>query len=247
MTRSRSTSRRWWAPASIGVIAAVMVAVVVFGDNSSTTPPEEETAVSENVDGVNNAPETNQPQEATRIDVARRDADDPLAVGEVDAPVALVMISDFQCGYCALWSTQTLPAMLEFVESGDLRIEWRDIAFFGEPSLRAALAAYAAGEQGEYLAFSRALFDTGSAPDAALLSDEGLEALAGELGLDVDQFNSDRGGENAASGVQMNIDEATGLGASSTPSFLLNGRPIVGAQPTDVFIDAMNKELSQTS
>lgn len=244
MTRSRSTSRRWWAPATIGVIAAAMIAVVLFSNNepgdssptSTQTPAAAETEPAEEAsdDGV-------------RVDVERRDPDDPLAVGALDAPVGLVMFSDFQCGFCALWSVQTLPEMLEFVEAGELRIEWRDISLFGEASNRAALAAYAAGEQGEYLAFSRALFASGSAPDATALSDDGLETLAADLDLDVDKFNDDRTGEAAAAGVQANIDEAAQLGAASTPAFLVNGRPIMGAQPTEVFVSAISEELRLNS
>ncbi len=247
MTSSRSHSRKWWAPAAIGAIAAAMIAVVIFsdgtpGDSPQATAPE--TVVDTEPNAAAGAAE---PQEPTRVNVERRLEADPLAVGAVDAPVALVMYSDFQCGFCAQWAAQTLPTMLEYVDAGDLRIEWRDIAIFGDASLRGALAAYAAGEQGEYLAFSQALYSTGSAPSPAMLTEGGLEGIAQELGLDVERFNNDRASERVAAQVQKNIDEAQSLGAISTPSFLLNGRPIVGAQPTEVFVQALSEELAQTS
>lgn len=243
MTRSRSTSRRWWAPATIGVIAAAMIAVVLFStDDPSGPAPAAPDAPAAETDPAGEAGD-----EGMRVDVERRDPDDPLAIGDLDAPVGLVVYSDFQCGFCALWSVQTLPEMLEFVDAGELRIEWRDVSLFGEASNRAALAAYAAGEQGEYLAFSRALFASGSAPDADTLSDAGLEALAADLDLAVEKFNEDRAGQTAATGVQANIDEAAQLGAASTPAFLVNGRPIMGAQPTDVFVSAIREELRLSS
>lgn len=244
MTRSRSTSRRWWAPATIGLIAAAMIAVVLFSNNdpADSSPANAQQPAVEATEAGDSAS-----AETARVNVERRDPDDPLAIGAVDAPVGLVMFSDFQCGFCALWSVQTLPEMLEFVEAGELRIEWRDISLFGEASNRAALAAYAAGEQGEYLAFARALFASGSAPAADALSEEGLERLAADLDLDVEKFNEDRAGETAAAGVQANIDEAAQLGAASTPAFLINGRPIMGAQPTEVFVSAISEELRDNS
>ena len=39
-----------------------------------------------------------QPVAAQRINVDRRDADDPTAVGALDAPVVMVAYSDYQCG-----------------------------------------------------------------------------------------------------------------------------------------------------
>lgn len=252
MSKAGPVSRRLWAPVAIAVIAAGMIAVVVFGKDSPASPadPPAATADAESpgADSVDRAPgvvgEVVEPDTGARVDVERHDPDDPLSVGPVDAPVTMVMISDFQCGFCALWSVQTLPELLPYVEAEQLRIEWRDIAIFGENSHRAALSAYAAGEQGQYLEFNRALFATGKAPCAEALSDAGLESLAAELGLDLERFNADRTSPETAAKVQENIDEAAQLGAFSTPSFLINGAPVVGAQPTEVFLTAVEAELA---
>lgn len=244
MTNSRSSARRWWAPASIGIIAAAMVAVVVLSDGGSgdQQPGGAPSVVAPNDSvAVDGPPVVDEP---TRINVERRDPNDPLAVGDLEAPVAVIMYSDFQCPYCGMWSEQTLPAILEYVEAGDVRMEWRDVVFFGDGSERAALAAYAAGMQGEYLAFSQELFAGGEIRSASELSDDGLAAIAERVGLDVDQFNADRVAEAAAAGVAQNVAEASSLGASSTPAFLINGRPVVGAQPTEVFISAIEEEIA---
>src|SRR5699024_1107092 len=165
MTRSRSTSRRWWAPATIGVIASAMIAVVLF----STDDPSGPAPAAPDAPAAETDPAGESGDAGMRVHDERRYPDDPLAIGGLDAPVGLVVYSDFQCGFCALWSVQTLPEMLEFVDAVELRIDWCDVSLFGEASNRAALAAYAAGEQGEYLAFSRALFASGSAPAADTL------------------------------------------------------------------------------
>ncbi|HET6856460.1 MAG TPA: DsbA family protein, partial [Streptomyces sp.] len=66
-------------------------------------------------------------------------------------------------------------------------------------------------------------------------------ALAEEAGVkDLDRFTEDVGSEAAKSAVKADQDEAYRLGATSTPSFLVNGRPIAGAQPAEVFTKAID-------
>lgn len=179
----------------------------------------------------------------SEVDVERREDGDPLALGELDAPVVMVRYTDFQCAFCALWTAQTLPELAPYLDSGQLRLETRDIAVFGPDSHRAALAAYAAGLQGEYYAFSDAIFGGGQVPAPAALTDAALEATAAELGLDLERFNADRAGEQVAAAVERNIEEAGEHGVFSTPSFLIAGQPIVGAQPTEVFLETLEAQL----
>src|SRR5699024_3586651 len=105
-----------------------------------------------------------EPTAPEHVDAERHEQDGPLAFGDAGAPVTIVMFSDFQCSFCALWTNQTLPQIQPLIDDGQVRIEWRDIAVFGEDSRRAAYAAYAAGLQGEYQEYAGALFAGGSSP-----------------------------------------------------------------------------------
>src|SRR5690625_8033412 len=101
---------------------------------------------------------------------AHRDADDPLAIGDVDAPVVMIVYSDFRCPYCGEWSRTTLPALTDkYVDSGEMRVEWRDMPVLGDPSVEAALAARAAANQGQFREVADALYD-----------DEGQRAATGD-------------------------------------------------------------------
>ncbi|HLS00638.1 MAG TPA: DsbA family protein [Beutenbergiaceae bacterium] len=184
-----------------------------------------------------------EPDVPERVDVERHQEDDPLAVGEVEAPVTIVVFSDFQCPYCALWNDETLPALHDYVDQGDLRIEWRDIAVFGEDSQRAAQASYAAGMQGKYTEFASELFDGGQIRDSKHLGEDALVELASELGLQEDQFTDDFHSDDVAEAVDENMQEALDLGVFTTPVFLVNGLPIAGAQPTQEFIETVESEL----
>src|SRR5690625_8049304 len=101
-------------------------------------------------------------------------------MGALDAPVTIVMFSDFQCPFCALWTAQTLPGLTPYIEDEELRVEWRDLAVFGEDSRRAAYAGYAAGLQGKYLASTQTLLDGGDSPSARAPSDAALEEVPRE-------------------------------------------------------------------
>ncbi|MCM3661372.1 thioredoxin domain-containing protein [Georgenia satyanarayanai] len=238
---SSSTGRRapWLVPVLIVVVAALLVAASVLVSGRGRDTADDAGA------GATPAADVVMPEEPPQLDLARRETGDPLATGPVDAPVSLVVYSDYQCQFCAAWSADTSARMLEYAAAGDLRIEFRDIAIFGEESERAARAAYAAGLQGRYLDYQATLFPEGTNLPPRGLRDPELVAKAEELGLDVDRFTADLGSAEVAAAVQRNVDEAAAIGAFSTPAFLLDGRPLIGAQPTEVFVGAVEQALAE--
>ncbi|WP_043497181.1 DsbA family protein [Georgenia sp. SUBG003] len=247
MSSSPSSARKpaWLVPVLVALVAAVLVAVSLVArggedsDAGAAAEPRGTTA-----DGP--VAEVVEPEQEALPDMARRDPADPMAVGPLDAPVSLVVYSDFQCPFCAMWSEQTQPTMLERAEAGDLRIEWRDINVFGQESLTSARAAYAAGLQDRYVEYHDALFEGGEKRPAGELDEESLIELAAELGLDTERFTADLRSEEVAAAVAHNQDEAASLGVYSTPAFLLGGTPILGAQPTEVFVETLDDALAES-
>ena len=131
-------------------------------------------------------------------DEEARDPDDLLAEGPVDAPVVLVVFTDYQCPYCAHWTHDTLPTLHDYVERGELRIEWRDVNVYGEDSERAARAALAAAKQDTHDEYHAALFPDGEIRKPQQLSDDALIDLADELGMDPEQFREDMNSDQVA-------------------------------------------------
>ncbi|MFC8276176.1 DsbA family protein [Streptomyces sp. NPDC057271] len=170
---------------------------------------------------------------------ARRDASDKLAQGRADAPVVLIEYADFKCGYCGKFARDTEPELVKkYVENGTLRIEWRNFPIFGEESEAAARASWAAGQQGRFWEFHKAAYAEGAKEKG--FGTERLNALAKEAGVpDLARFAKDTDGAAARAAVSRDQEQAYSLGATSTPSFLVNGRPIAGAQPMETFTEAI--------
>ncbi|MET9491805.1 DsbA family protein [Nocardia sp. NPDC006630] len=170
--------------------------------------------------------------------LARRDAHDPLALGRTDAPVVLIEYSDFQCSFCRTFGRTIEPQLIsKYVEKGVLRIEWRNFPIFGQESENAARAAWAAAQQGRFWEFHNTL--QAKAPEkknTGALTPDHLAELAQEAGVaNIAKFRADQQSPAAATAVRQDAGEAYSLGASSTPTFLINGRPILGAQPIEQF------------
>ncbi|PRA09942.1 hypothetical protein CQ010_16045 [Arthrobacter sp. MYb211] len=230
----------WLLPIPIVIVVALLIWSQIPGK-----APESAQAPSAIAESIQEAPATPAAPPAFP-DVSRLDPKDPTAVGSVDAPVVMVAYSDFQCPFCAKWTDSTLPKLTEkYVDNGQLRIEWRDLDIFGEASLTAAQAGQAAALQGGYIDFHHRMSQGGNISAAKDFTDESLIAIAEDLGMEGDKLVTDMGSSQVKDAVQRNIAEAQSLGVLSTPSFLINRTPFVGAQPLANFEAAIEAELAK--
>ncbi|MGD8199541.1 DsbA family protein [Ornithinimicrobium sp. W1679] len=178
--------------------------------------------------------------------LARREEGDPTALGEVDAPVVMIAYSEFQCPFCGRFARETEPVLVEeFVEDGSLRIEWRDFPYLGEESRTAALAGRAAAAQDAFWAFEEAMFENQQPPNSGRVTPDFLADVAEGVGLDRQQFLADLESEEVAAAVDRDFQEGQSIGVTGTPAFLINGRPVMGAQPTDVFVQVVEEALAE--
>ncbi len=160
-------------------------------------------------------------------------------IGSPDAPVTLVEYTDYQCPFCQRHNSETMPRMLsEMIETGKVQYIIKDFPLdsIHPEARRAAAAARCAGEQGAYWEMHDAIFINQS--DWAGLGDGAWDILAGlaeSLELNMEEYN-----ECAASGrydsfIQANLQEGASLGVRGTPFFFIDGFPINGAQPYELF------------
>lgn len=175
---------------------------------------------------------------AERITV---ETDDDPALGPANAPITIIEFSDYNCPYCRAWQQQVMGPLLEAYPD-QIRFVYRDFPIVGggAAGLAAAQAANCAGEQQAYWDYHAALF-SGSFP----LDSSGFRAAAESLGLDaaalVDCVESGRHAEE----VNQDLRYAAGLGIRGTPTFFINGIPLVGAQPLERFSEIIDAELQR--
>ncbi|MGW6691155.1 DsbA family protein [Streptomyces sp. NPDC054961] len=226
------------------ICAGVALAAVTLGIVSwqATAPEDSSGRIS-----AASAPETESaagPAAQLRA-LARRESGDKLAVGRADAPVVLIEYSDFKCGYCGKFARDTEPELVKkYVEDGTLRIEWRNFPIFGADSETAAKAAWAAGQQDRFAQFHAAAYAEGSKEKG--FGGDRLVELAQQAGVpDLERFKKDMAGEQAGAALRKDQEEGYRIGVTSTPSFLVNGQPIAGAQPLEAFSDAIARAKTQ--
>ena len=158
------------------------------------------------------------------------------AMGDPNAPVKIEEYSDFQCVYCARFSAETEPRIVdEYVSSGKVYFVYKNYAFLGQPSVDAAEASLCAGDQGKFWEYHDILFANQQEGDPRAFSDARLEAFAETLGMDVPVFTACLDDDRHMDQVRQEYAEGAALGVNSTPTFFVNGKEVSGAQPFDVF------------
>ncbi len=232
-------SRRWNVVlGAIGVFLGIVVAAQALPSQSPTaaSPTEAATTDEEAAEGYQ------------ELDFVRRDLDDPMALGDVDAPVVMTEWVDLRCPFCASYSRETLPTLIEdYVDTGKVRLEFHDVAYFGEESADAAVAARAAGRQDRYVEYMTAVFD--AAPDGGHpdMPREKLIGFAETAGVpDIEQFTEDLDDPELRAELDASQAKAQQLGVTAVPFFIAGNTAVSGAQPLPVFQEFLDEVVAQT-
>lgn len=166
--------------------------------------------------------------------------------GPADAPVTIVVFSDFQCSFCGR-AASIMDRLLELEEyQGKIRLVFKHYPLdFHRQAKSASRAAMAAGEQDKFWAMHDMIFDNQSAlrgKDTAQVK-ELTAGFAEQLGLDVEQFEADFDKQAYATEIQEDLQLAEKLDLSGTPQFFVNGFHVPGAQPLEIFRQVVDMQL----
>lgn len=226
------------------VLAAIPVLVLAVG--LVTGLRGEDSATPSNRGAPSAASDVSEQMRELGRSLARRDPADPMAMGARDAPVVLIVYSDYQCPYCGTWVTETQPKLVDrYVDSGELRIEWREFPYMGDASRTLAIGARAAAEQDRFWEYHQRVYEAQEGlKEAGASLEQRMTDIAAEAGLDRERFAADLESEKLATSVQEDFAEGQRLGVSGTPAFLVNGDPIMGAQPSSVFTSSIDDALA---
>lgn len=132
-----------------------------------------------------------------------------------------------------------------YIKNGQVRIGYFHYAFLGEESLWAAEASECAADQDKFWEYHDYLFTHQNGENQGAFNKDNLKAFAAELELDTKAFNECMDTGKYTQAVQEMSQVARQIGVQSTPSFAINGQAVVGAQPFDVFQQAIEEILGQ--
>ncbi len=168
------------------------------------------------------------------------------AMGDPNAPVKITEYADFQCPFCRDFYTDTEEQIIEaYIKTGKVYFEYFSFgSFIGTESARAAEAAYCAGDQGKFWEMHDIVYTNQGAERSGALRDERLKAFAERIKLDTTKFNECFNGGKYKARVSQDGVAAQQAGITSTPSFLVNGTLIKGAQPFAAFQQAVDAALA---
>ena len=167
------------------------------------------------------------------------------SIGDPNAPVTIVEYSDFECPFCARFITGAYPRIKsEYVETGKVRIIFKDFPLdHAHPlaipaALTANCVAQELGDQA-FFAYHDRIFLQQSA-----LSQSNITAWAKDFGLSEQQINACLNDSVMLDEIFADRAEGTSLGINGTPSFVINGELVVGAQPFEVFQQSIENALA---
>ncbi len=140
--------------------------------------------------------------------------------GPDDALVTVIEFSDYECPYC---KKAHEPLMEALADHDDVRLIFKHFPLPGHKhAIPAALAAWAAQQQGKFWEMHEHLFEVGGKTDD-------IEQAAERIGLDVARFRVDMMSEAARQALEADRHASGLLGIGSTPHFVINGRHVRGA------------------
>jgi protein-disulfide isomerase len=146
-------------------------------------------------------------------------------IGNPKADVTLVEFYDYNCGYCRA----ALPTIEKLVaEDKNLRVVFKELPVLAESSRDAARAALTAAKQGKFKPFHDALYAEGQVTPAT------IRTAAAKAGVNLAALPDD-----ADDTIRDNLDTASKLGITGTPSWVVGDQLLTGALPIDKLKEAV--------
>ncbi len=209
---TRSASR---AAVAAGILALV-VAVVASGcgDSGGSTPT---------------APTPAAPLPAMSVMLAEK------TLGSATAPVTMIDYSSLGCSHCADFHAATLPQLkAAYIDTGRMRFVYRDYPLDNTAALAASMVARCSGDN--YFATLDALFKAQSSWAYSANYAAAIKAVVSPLGMTSDVVDTCLASTELRNGVIAMRDLGSRTyGIQGTPTFIINGQKVIGAQPFDYF------------
>jgi protein-disulfide isomerase len=167
------------------------------------------------------------------------------ARGPADAKVTIVEYSDFQCPFCSrgyqVVEEQVMPEYKDKVKFYFKNLPLKSIHPWAEGAAIAAECAKQQSGDGFWSVYN-ALFKNQKDINQGNLKEK-VTQFAKDANLDDAKFTQCFDTKASQAQVDKDVEEATTVGANSTPTFFINGRRLEGAQPFENFKAIIDQEL----
>lgn len=176
-------------------------------------------------------------------------ADHARIEGSASAPVWVIEVSDFQCPYCRQFHDESYYELKRaYVDSGKVRLAYVNFPLsMHRNAFAASEAAMCAAAQDKFWPMHDALFTTQKQWEGLPSPQRMFDSLAVAQGVELTAFQKCESGHLTKPLIDADIDRATKQGVESTPTFLIGGRMVTGAQPVANFRRAIDSALTMAA
>jgi protein-disulfide isomerase len=159
--------------------------------------------------------------------------------GPDNAPVTIVEFVDYNCPFCQRGATTLDEVVASY--PGKIRVIAKNLPLPMHPNAaKTAEAALCAGEQGKFWEFRSAIFGEFWGKQSI----EDMKAIAKKIRLDEAKFLACFDQSRMKAAVDEDVQVIGGMGMTGTPTFFVNGTPLIGAQPAENFKKLIEEKLS---
>jgi protein-disulfide isomerase len=218
------------------LLGGAMVALAVYTSNGKTGS------------GSTAGAETGSSSDQQAVETS---VDDDAVMGSADAKATIVEFSDYQCPYCRVFWKNTFPQLKsEYIDKGLVRFVYRDFPLdFHEMAQKYAEATECAADQDKFWEMHDKIFaeqeKKGSGTTISGITVDDVKKWAQQIGLDSAAFDQCLNSDKYAQEVKDDLADGEKAGVSGTPSFVINGQLLEGAQPFSAFKAVLDKVLAQ--
>ena len=162
-------------------------------------------------------------------------------MGNPNAPITILEWGDYQCTFCYKFHQNTLNVINEeFIETGKVKMIFKDYPLNGPDSILAAEASYCANDQDKYWEYHDQVYENWAGERTGWITRESLTQFAESVNLDVLKFNKCLDENKYKNKINSIYEFGNEIGVDATPSFLVfNDERIIkirGNQPLEVFL-----------
>ena len=172
-------------------------------------------------------------------------------LGDPNAPLTIIEFGDYQCTFCKKFFDETEKSILiNYVETGKVKMLFKDFIVVNEDSINAASAAHCANDQKMFWQYHSTLYNNWDGEGTGWASFEQLHKFASDLGLNMNKFSECMSQSKWKELVHASHADGRTLGVDATPTFFIidennQALKITGAQHYDVFQEVFDSLLEK--